>query len=95
MYIFRENKTEVIRGKFGGQDYVVQEEKESAKKITYQQWHEGLGHPSADYLKSNNYSNATNLAKVPKEWQCETCITSQSTKVKAYINYRHTLRYTV
>jgi len=37
MYIFRENKTEVIWGKLDGQDYVVQEEKESAKKMTYQQ----------------------------------------------------------
>jgi len=45
MYIFRENKTEVIWGKLDGQDYVVQEEKESAKKMTYQQWHEALGHP--------------------------------------------------
>jgi len=37
MYICRENKTEVIWGKLDGQDYVVQEEKESAKKMTYQQ----------------------------------------------------------
>jgi len=72
MYIFRENKKEVIWGKLDGQDYVVQEEKESAKKITYEQWHEALGHPSPDYLKSNNYSDATNLPKVPKDWQCET-----------------------
>ena len=35
MYVFRENKTEVIWGKLDGQDYVVQEEKESAKKMTY------------------------------------------------------------
>jgi len=34
MYIFRGNKTEVIWGKLDGQDYVVQEEKESAKKMT-------------------------------------------------------------
>jgi len=82
MYGFRENKTEVIWGKLDGQDYVVQEEKESTKKMTYQQWHEALGHPSADYLKSNNYSDATNLPKVPKDWQCEICITSKSTKQK-------------
>ena len=37
IYIYRENKTEVIWGKLDGQDYVVQEEKESAKKMTYQQ----------------------------------------------------------
>jgi len=80
MYVFRENKTDVIWGKLDGQDYVVQEEKESAKKMTYQQWHEALGHPSADYLKSNNYSDATNLPKVPKAWQCEICITSKGTK---------------
>jgi len=42
MYIFRENKTEVIWGKLDGQDYVVQEEKEAAKKMTYQHWHEAL-----------------------------------------------------
>jgi len=82
MYIFRENKTKVIRGKLDGQDYVVQEEKESAKKMTTQQWHEALGHPSPDSLQSNNYSDATNLPKVPKDWQCETCITSKSTKRK-------------
>ena len=82
MYIFRENKTEVIWGKLDGQDYVVQEEKESAQKITYQQWHEALGHPSPDYLKSNNYSDATNLPNIPKDWKCETCITSKSTKRK-------------
>jgi len=82
MYIFRENKPEVIWGKLDGQDYVVQEEKESAKKMTYEQWHEALGHPSPDYLKSNNYSDATNLPKVPQDWQCEICITSKSTKRK-------------
>jgi len=78
MYIFRENKTEVIWGKLDAQDYVVQEEKESAKKMIYYKWHEGLGHPSRDYLTSNNYSDATNLPKVPKQWQCKTCITSKS-----------------
>jgi len=36
MYIFRENEREVIWGKLEGQDYVVQEEKESAKNMTYQ-----------------------------------------------------------
>jgi len=82
MYIFRENKTVVIWGKIDGQDYVVQEEKESAKKMTYQQWHEALGHSSPDYLKSNNYSDATNLSKVLKDRQCETCITSKSIKRK-------------
>jgi len=82
MYVFRENKTEVIWGKLDGQDYVVQEEKESAKKMTYQQWHEALGHPSPDYLKSNNYSDAAYLPKVPKDWQCEICITSKRTKRK-------------
>ena len=82
MYIFRENKKEVIWGKLDGQDYVVQEEKESAKKITYEQWHEALGHPSPDYLKSNNYSDATNLPKVPKDWQCETWLTSKRIKRK-------------
>jgi len=82
MYIFRENQTEVIGGKLDGQEYIVQEEKESAKKMTYQQWHEALGHPSPDYLKSNNYSDASNLPKVPKDWQCETSITSKSIKRK-------------
>jgi len=82
MYIFRENKTEVFWGKLDGQDYVVQEEKESAKKMTYKQWHEALGYPSPDYLKSTNHSDAMNLPKVPKDWQCETCITSKSTKRK-------------
>jgi len=42
MYIFRENKTDVIRGKLDQQDYVMQEERELAKKMTYQQWHEAL-----------------------------------------------------
>ena len=82
MYIFRENKTEVIWGKLDGQDYVVQEENELAKKMTYQQWHEALGHPTPDYLKSNNYSDATNLPQVPKDWQCKTCMTSKSIKRK-------------
>jgi len=82
MYIFRENQPEVIWGKLDRQDYVVQEEKEPAKKITYQQWHEALGHPSPDYLKCNNYSDATNLPKVPKDRQCKTCLTSKSTKRK-------------
>jgi len=50
--------------------------------MTYQQWYEPLGHPSPDNLKSNNYSDATNLPKVPKDWQCETCITSKSTQRK-------------
>jgi len=67
MYIFRENKTEIIWGKLDGQDYIMQEEKELAKKMTYQQWHEALGYPSPDYLKSNNYSDATNLLKVLKD----------------------------
>jgi len=79
-YIFRENKTEVIWGKLDRQDYVVQEEKELANKMTYQHWHEAFGHPSPDYLKSNNNSDAPNLPKVPKDWQCETCITSKCTK---------------
>jgi len=52
MYILRETKTEVIRGKLDGQDYVVQEAHESAKKMTYQQWHKALGHPSPEYLKA-------------------------------------------
>lgn len=52
MSVFRENETEVIRGKLDGQDYVVQEEKELAKQITSQHWHEALGHPSSDYIKS-------------------------------------------
>ena len=68
MYVFRENKAEVIWGKLDGHDDVVQEEKELAKKLPYQQWHEALGHPSPDYLKSNNYSDATNLPKVLKDW---------------------------
>jgi len=63
MHLFRKNKTEVIWGKLDGHDYVVQEEQESAKKITYQQWHKALGHHSPDYLKSNNYSDTTNLPK--------------------------------
>jgi len=67
MDISRENQTKVIRAKLDGQDYVVQEEKESARKMTYQQWHEALGHPSPDYLKSNHYSDATNLPKVPND----------------------------
>ena len=60
----------------------MQEEKETAKKMTYPQWHEALGHPSPDYLKSNNYSDTSNIPKVLKDWQCETCITSKSTKRK-------------
>jgi len=32
--------------------------------------------------QSNNYSDATNLPKVLKDWQCETCITSKSIKRK-------------
>ena len=83
MYILRENKREVIWGKLVGQDYVVQEEKETAKKMTYEQWHEAFGNPSPDYLKSNNDSDATNIPKVPKDWQCETCITSKSTTRKS------------
>ena len=83
MYIFRENKTEVIRGKLDGQDYFVQEEKESAKKITYQQWHEALGYPSPDYLKTNNYSDVTTLPKIPKDRQCKTCNTSKGIKPKS------------
>ena len=82
MYVSRKNKTEVIWGKLDGQDYIVQEEKESAKKMTYERWYEALGHPSPDYLKSNNYSDATNIPKVPKDWQCEIYITSKSTKRK-------------
>jgi len=39
MYVFRENKTEGIWGKLDGPNYVVQEEKESAKKLTFQWWH--------------------------------------------------------
>ena len=66
MYILRENKREVIWGKLVRQDYVVQEEKGVAK-MTYQQWHEAFGHPSPDYLKSNNYSDASNIPKVPKD----------------------------
>jgi len=42
MYIFGENKTEGIWGMLDVEDYVVQEEKESAKKMSYQQWHEAL-----------------------------------------------------
>ena len=36
MYILRENKREVIWGKLDRQDYIVQEEKETVKKMTYQ-----------------------------------------------------------
>ena len=50
--------------------------------MTYQQWHEPFGHPSPEYLKDNNYSDASTITKVPKDWQCETCITSKSTKRK-------------
>jgi len=82
MYIFSENKTEVIWGKLDRQDQVVQEGKESAKKVTYQQWHEALGHPSPEYIKSNNYCDDIKREKVPKDWQCETCITCKSTKRK-------------
>jgi len=61
---------------------LYKEEKESAKKMTYQQWHEALEHPSPDYLKGNNYSDPTKLPRVPKDWQCGTCINSKSTKRK-------------
>ena len=50
--------------------------------MTYQQWHEAFGHSSTDYLKSNNYPDASNISKVLKDWLCETCITSKSTKRK-------------
>ena len=80
MYVFRENKTEVIWRKLDRQDYIVQEEKEVAKKMTYQQWHKALEHLSPDYLKGNNYFDATKLPKVLKDWQCKTWITSKSTK---------------
>ena len=82
MYVFRDNKTEVLWGKLDGQDYVVQEEKEMANKMTYQQWHEALGHPSPQYLKGDNYSDAPTIPQIPEGWQCETCITSKSTKRK-------------
>jgi len=48
--------------------------------MTYQQWYEGLGHPAPDYLIRTNYSDGRMLFKVPKVWQCETFITSKSTK---------------
>jgi len=76
------NKTKVIWGKLNGQDYVLQEENESAKKITYQQWHEALGHPSSNYIKSHNCSDTTDIPKLRKDWQCEIYITSKSTKWK-------------
>jgi len=72
MYVVRGNKIEVIWGKLDGHHYVVQEEKQSAKKLTYQQWPEALGHTSPNYLKGNHYSNDTNIPKDPKKWQCET-----------------------
>ena len=80
MNVLRENKTEVIWGKLEDQEYVVQEEKELARKMTYQDWHEALGHPSPNYLKNDNYSNTPTIPSIPKDWQCETCITSKSTK---------------
>ena len=69
MNIFRENKAKVIWGKPDWQDYVVQEEKGWAKKMTYQQLHETLGDPSHEYLKRNNYSDTPKLPKVPQDWQ--------------------------
>jgi len=66
MYAFRENTREVISGNLFGHNYVVQEEIESGKKLTYQQWHQALGDPSIHYLKSNNYYEAPNLPKFPK-----------------------------
>ena len=89
MYLFRENKTEVICGKLDGQDYVAQEENESAKKMTYQQWHEALGHPSPDILKSNNYSHPTNLSSIRKDWQCDSRITSKSAMRKPISTTSH------
>ena len=50
--------------------------------MTYQQWHEAFGHPSPEYRKDNNYSDAFTIPKVLNDWQCETCITSKSTKRK-------------
>ena len=65
-----------------GQDYVVQEEKQLAKKMTYQQWYKALRYPSPDYLKGDNYSDASKLSNVLKDWQCQTCIISKSIKQK-------------
>jgi len=67
-------------GKTRDQEYVVQEEKHLAKKMTYQDWHEALGHQSPNYLRTDNYSNTPTIPSIPKDWQCETCITSKSTK---------------
>ena len=53
-----------------------------ANKMTYQQWHEALGHPSPKYLNSTHYSDTPTIPSIPKGWQCETCITSKSTKYK-------------
>ncbi|CUS07136.1 unnamed protein product [Tuber aestivum] len=50
--------------------------------MTYKEWHEALGHPSPQYLKADHYSDSPAIPTVPKDWQCETCITSKSTKSK-------------
>ena len=50
--------------------------------MTYQQWHKAFGHPSPEYLRDNNYSDTSTIPKVPKDWQCETCVISKSTKRK-------------
>src|SRR5207302_6973050 len=62
--------------------------KETVNKMTYQQWHEALGHPSPKYLNSTHYSDTPTISSIPKGCQCETCITSKSTKYKLKsINY--------
>jgi hypothetical protein len=65
-----------------GSDYILQQmEDDSACRLaSYRQWHEAFGHVSPTSIKPSCYEDGNLIPPTPKNFECDVCITSKSTK---------------
>jgi hypothetical protein len=72
----------VCWAKWEGSDYILQQmEDDSAQRLaSYRQWHEAFGHVSPASIKPSCYEDGNLIPPTPKNFECDVCITSKSTK---------------
>ena len=70
----------VVWARLEGNDWIIQQQNDTAQVASYDEFHQALGHVSAPYIRSDSYSDGHLIPPCPKAFHCHVCKISNSTK---------------
>ena len=75
----RKSNKVIVWANIVNKQFIVQESEEMAK-IVYEEWHQAICHASPTTINKDLYEDGDDIPPIPKDFHCNTCALSKSTK---------------